>query len=240
MKLNVRTLLILVIGITTISVVYQTILAQLGCIGITLLLLFALHPTPQQQQRILHRLTSLGRIIFTVMVFQILFRRDGAVLWQWHSIVITDIGIQYGVASSLRFFLIILVAGMLFDIPYYRYLQAFHAWKLPNEISFLAATTIHFIPIFRGQFMQSIEALTVRGIALRELPLRKRPKVYTSLLFPVLAKAISDVKYRAMSLELRGFRLYPTRTLLHKAPLTPLDIALQIITVVTVITILVA
>jgi energy-coupling factor transporter transmembrane protein EcfT len=84
------------------------------------------------------------------------------------------------------------------------------------------------------QFLRSLEALSIRGIKLDALPLARRPKVYLSLLFPVLAKAISDVKYRAISLELRGFRLHSTRTLLHQARLTVLDVLVQGTVVVAV------
>jgi energy-coupling factor transport system permease protein len=234
MKLNLRTLLVLVVGITSLSVIYQTVVAQLLCLAVTLLLLLCINPSRHRMRRVAHRLSSIGRIILTVMVFQVLFRHEGQVLWQWHFISITSSGLSYGVASSLRFFLIIMVAGLLFDIPYYEYLQAFHAWRFPNELSFLAASTIHFIPIFRMQFLRSLEALSIRGIKLDALPLGRRPKVYLSLLFPVLAKAISDVKYRAISLELRGFRLHTTRTLLHQARLTVLDVLVQGTVVVAV------
>ncbi|MHA1717994.1 MAG: CbiQ family ECF transporter T component, partial [Promethearchaeota archaeon] len=65
------------------------------------------------------------------------------------------------------------------------------------------------------QFQRSREALFLRGIELGKLPIIKRFKAYISLLFPVVARAISEVRYRAISLELRAFRLYPTRTYLY-------------------------
>ena len=164
----------------------------------------------------------------TLMIFQILFRNEGTVYFSYGIISITSGGISYGFVSSMRFFLIILIAGLLFDVPYFDYLIAFKAWKFPYEISFLVASVIHFIPIFSLEFSKCIEALKLRGIDLNNLKWRNRPKAYISLIFPVIAKAINDVQYRAISLELRGFRLHKNRTSLYEDKLKFVDWLVQI------------
>jgi len=228
MKLNLRTILILVIVITSLSVIYQDILTQLLLIGFSLIFLFSIKPSKRKFSRLLHRLKNLAKIVLTLMIFQILFRHEGNILWEYGIIKITSVGLNYGVASSLRFFLIILIAGLLFDIPFYDYLLAFRAWKFPYEISFLVSSVIHFIPIFTNQFIRSREALQLRGIELGKLPVQKRTKAYMSLIFPVVAKAIAEVRYRSISLELRAFRLYPERTYLYKLKLRWFDYLIQI------------
>jgi energy-coupling factor transport system permease protein len=227
MKLNLRTILILVILTTSLSVIYQELVMQCCLILFSCFLYILTGVSPTTMNRTFHRLRKLGQIIFTVMIFQILFRQGGEIYWQYGIIKITSEGVSYGIITSLRFFLIILVAGLLFDFPYYDYLLSFKSWKLPYEISFMVASIIHFIPIFARQFNTSLEALSLRGISFRKLPLFKRIRMFTTLIFPVVAKAIANVRYRAISLELRGFRLSKDRTYLYSSKLSLLDLAIQ-------------
>ncbi len=228
MKLNIRTLLVIVICLTSLSVIYQRVWVQLSLLAIAVVLLFLKNPSRNDRQRILKRLSNLGRIIITIMIFQLLFRREGTPILSFGFIRITDLGLQYGIASSLRFFLIIIVAGLLFDVPYYDFILAFKKWKIPFEISFLVATVIHFIPIFSKEFKLTMEALQLRGIDLNNLPLVKRPKIFLGIIFPVLAQAIHDIRYRTISLELRAFRLYPYRSYLYEDKLKPHDLIIQL------------
>ncbi|MFO7896976.1 MAG: energy-coupling factor transporter transmembrane component T [Candidatus Cloacimonadales bacterium] len=227
-SLNLRTILIMVILITSLSVIYQELLMQISLLLISGLLIFWRNPSPASNRRTLHRLKHLGRLIFTLMIFQILFRSEGELYFSYGLISITSGGISYGLISSLRFFLIILIAGLLFDIPYSDYLLAFKAWKFPYEISFMVASVIHFIPIFSMEFSKCREALLLRGIDLEKLAWRQRPAAYISLIFPVIAQAISDVQYRTISLELRGFRLHKTRTSIYQDKLKLRDWLVQI------------
>ena len=228
MKLNLRTILIIVMAITSLSVIYNSVKVQTVLIGISLLLLFCLQPSQKRFHRLLHRLRMILQVIVVLMIFQVLFRHEGETLWRWHFLSITSGGLAYGAAASLRFMLILVIAGLLFDIPYYDYLLAFRAWKFPYEISFMVATVIHFIPIFGKQFQRSKEALHLRGIELGKLPLIMRCKAFISLIFPVVARAISEVRYRTISLELRAFRLYPNRTYLYQQKLNWWDWCVQV------------
>jgi len=227
--LDLRTIIIIVSTITTLSVIYNTVINQIILIFISLVLLFTIDPSKHRMKRIIHRLKMILRIILTLMIFQVLFRHGGEILWQFGIVKITSLGIQYGLTSSLRIMLITIIAGLLLDVPYYDYIIAFRSWKIPYEISFLVATVIHFIPIFHKQFIISKEALNLRGIEFSSLPLKRRFKLFMEVVFPVIAKAISEVKYRSISLELRAFRLYPKRTYIYKRKLKFYEIIIQII-----------
>jgi len=233
MKLNLRTILILVVLTTSLSVIYQDLLMQIRLILFTCFLYILTGINRDKLIRTWHRLRSLGKIIITVMIFQILFRQEGSIIWQLGFLKITSAGLIYGITTSLRFFLIILIAGLLFDFPYYDYLLSFRAWKIPYEISFIVATIIHFIPIFSAQLRVSLEALSLRGISMGRRSIPTRIRIFRTLIFPVVAKAISNVKYRSISLELRGFRLHKDRTFLYRSTLTPLDIVIQISGILT-------
>jgi energy-coupling factor transport system permease protein len=223
-KINLRTVLILVVCLTGISVIYQQPVVQLILLALTLLLLLISKPSPSARQQLLIRLSHLGKIIFIIFIMQLLFRRSGEALFEFGFIRITDIGLNYALASSLRFFIIILVAGLLMDYPFQDYLIALNAWKFPYEISFIVAATIHFLPVFKETFNQKTEALALRGIALDNLSLKNRFIAYKTLVLPVLASALHNIQFRAISLELRAFRLYPKRTFLHRQKLAATDL----------------
>ena len=227
-NLNLRSILIIVILITSLSVIFQDLIMQISLLSATFILIILKNPSKDSMNRIFHRLHTIGRVIVTLMFFQVLFRNEGTVYFSYGIISITSGGITYGLVSSMRFFLIILIASLLFDVPYSDYLLAFKAWKFPYEISFMVASVIHFIPIFSLEFSKCIEALKLRGIDLNNLKWRNRPKAYISLIFPVIAKAINDVQYRAISLELRGFRLHKNRTSIYEDKLKAIDWIVQI------------
>ncbi len=228
MFLNLRTIIVIVSAITTLSVIHNTILMQISLLLFSIFLLLIIKPSKHRFNRLIHRMKMILQIIITLMIFQILFRHGGDTIWQYGIIKITSLGLNYGISSSLRLLLIVLIAGLLLDIPYYDYILAFRSWKFPYEISFLVASVIHFIPIFQKQFTISQEALNLRGIEISKTLFLKRFKIYSALIFPVIARAISEVKYRSISLELRAFRLYPERTFLYQAKLKWYDIVVQI------------
>ncbi|MDP8209282.1 MAG: energy-coupling factor transporter transmembrane component T, partial [Candidatus Stygibacter australis] len=234
---NLRTVMVIVICLTGISVAYQQPNVQITLLAITMALLFILRPSAKARKQLLIRISRLGRIILVIFIFQLLFRRNGNVIFEFSLLRITDIGINYALASSLRFFLIILVAGLLMDYPFQDYLIALNAWKFPYEISFIVAATIHFLPVFKRIFDNKMETLALRNISLKKLTLRQRLAAFKILLIPVLANAIHNIQNRAISLELRAFRLRKTRTYLHHNKLASTDFVMIILTLIlTVIT----
>ncbi|MDP8220504.1 MAG: energy-coupling factor transporter transmembrane component T [Candidatus Stygibacter frigidus] len=236
-KINLRTVLVIVICLTGISVIYQRPLVQIALLALTIALLFILRPSAKARNSLIHRISRIGRIILIIFIFQLLFRRTGDVIFEYGLLRITDIGINYALASSLRFFLIILVAGLLMDYPFQDYLIALNARKFPYEISFIVAATIHFLPVFKRIFDNKMETLALRNISLKKLTLRQRLAAFKTLLIPVLANAIHNIQNRAISLELRAFRLHKTRTYFYQNKLASTDFVMIILTLIlTVIT----
>ena len=221
--INLRSVLVLVICLTGISVMYQLPLIQFSILIITFILLLIFRPTAKARARLLNRISRISRIILIIFIFQLLFRRSGNQLWEFGFIKITDLGLNYALASSLRFFIIILVAGLLMDYPFQDYLIALNAWKIPYEIAFIVAATIHFLPIFRTTFKNKMEALALRGISINKISISQRIKTFRILLLPIIATALYNIQYRAISLEMRAFRLYPDRTYLHHKKLNFID-----------------
>lgn len=213
----------MVIFTSTMSIIFQSVKIQLLLLIAAVTIFLLNSPSKHKCRRLYHRLSRLVSIILTVILFQVVFRSEGEILWSYGIVQITTVGISYGIITALRLLLIVIIAGVLFDVPYYEYLLAFKQWRIPYEISFLVATVIHLLPIFNTHFEQRREALLLRGIELRKLPLAKRPAAYLTLLFPIVANTINEVRSRAISLELRAFRISPHRSSLYSSKLYPKD-----------------
>jgi energy-coupling factor transport system permease protein len=223
---NLRTVLVVVSAITTLSLVYNAPIPLLAMNALVLILL-ATAPGGARWKKLGHRLRGLGRLAIALFVAQALFRRDGVALWAWGWLRITDHGLESGIVSGLRLLLLLLSAGMLFDYPFTRWLQALRAWRLPYEFAFLVANVMHFTPLLEEQFRLSREALLLRGVDLQHLPIRQRFRAFSLLALPIVARTLWQVRYRAASLELRGFRLQPVRTDIHPERLTISDLVIQ-------------
>ncbi len=222
-------MLVLVMLISSLAIASQSITIQAAAIAFTCLILIVKNRSRQSIVRILHRIKRIFRVIVAIFIAQVLLRRGGEPLFQWHLLLITETGLTYAAVTSMRLFLIVLVAGLLFDYPFTDYLRAFRAWKIPYEISFLIASTIHFIPMFRRQITVIREALQVRGIRLGDIPVLKRGKAISCLVVPIVAGVLNDVKYRSISLEMRGFRYRKMRTDFMLERLTMWDYLVQVV-----------
>ncbi|MDY6914729.1 MAG: energy-coupling factor transporter transmembrane component T [Candidatus Cloacimonadota bacterium] len=227
MKINLRTLLVIIVLLTTISLTFQVLWIQLYLVLIVLGMLL-LHTNRRNNFiRLFHRFKKISKLFLTLMLVQIVFRNQGDIYWQFGILKVTQHGVYYGLISSLRICLIILLAALLFERPFNDYLLAFRNWKFPYEVSFLIASVINFIPTYSQEFKNIKENLYLRGIHFGKLKLTERFKAILSIIFPVLARALLQVKERAIALELRGFRIYKKRTFIHKHKLTTLDWLLQ-------------
>ena len=183
--------------------------------------------------RIKKRMKHLIPAVISLTFIQILFRREGNVLLQYSVLKITDLGVSYSIIIGLRLLNLILIAGLLFDIPSSNFMLAFKSWHFTYEISFLVTTVIRFIPDYFALFNAYQESLYLRNIDLKRLSLKNKMNVLISLLLPVLINNLNDVKFRAIALDLKGFRLYPQRTSLHEKKLTLPDYFIQITTLLT-------
>jgi energy-coupling factor transport system permease protein len=224
--MNTRTKILIVFTLSFIALLFEIIVLLVGLSVVAFFLYLAGRKKSISREGLMS-FKSLFILLISLIVVQILFRSSGAIFWHWGAIKITWDGLHYGTSASLRLIILFLSASFLLNISYRDYLMAFQSWKLPYELSFLMASVLQFLPILRRQFQQMGEALAIRSIELGRLPLAKRIVAYTELIFPILGKSISSLKFRVISLEMRGFRLSNKRTSLHRDYLKAIDYVVQ-------------
>jgi energy-coupling factor transport system permease protein len=230
--LNTRTIIVIALALSSIVVIRQNITTQLGVIIMALILLVLQEERRAIFSRLTGRLKHFWIAFLAIMILQVLFRRDGDVIFQFHILKITQTGIYYGITVALRLINLILIADLLFRISSAEYMLAFKAWHIPFEISFLITTVIRFIPDYYRLFLAYRETLYLRNIEIRKLSIKNKLSVLVALLIPVLTANLADVKSRAVALDMKAFRLYPQRTYLHEARLRGQDYLIQFLSLI--------
>lgn len=225
---NPRTYMVLVICITTLGIIHQDWQMLSALCGISIFLQLLIHPNLQALVQAYHRFRKMGTLFLSVLLLQAFFHPAGVIWWQKGILSFSSGGLLFGIETCLRFILIVLAAGILFHLDWQEYLQAFRAVKLPYELCFLVANVISFLPMLDRTFQLKQESLRLRGIDLSSLPLRQRWRAGQILLFPILAQVFSQLQYRVIALDLKGFRKYRSQTELFSSRLQWFDWLIQL------------
>jgi len=160
---------------------------------------------------------------------QMLFRHDGSVLFHWKFITLYSEGMRIAFIVSTRLLILLLIVSLLFDIPYYNFILALRGWKFPYELCLMIASTFYFVKMFEDQLRITKEQLRFREISFRRIRILRKPHAFSAIIFPVLAYAMHTVRYRAIALDIKGFRLHPNRTYYISQKLKWFDYVVQII-----------
>lgn len=208
--LDPRTKLFMIACLSSSAVIINdwACLTVLFLLSILLLLLFGINPvTLVQKTRLL-----LYMVIF-IALMQSIFGSTGRHLLEMGGVkLLTTGGLIMAVEFILRMAIIIASAGILSTSGSRSIIQGLVQWKLPYEIAFMASLGITFLPVFAQEFQDAVIAVQLRGIDFGKLSLKHKLEVISSLFQPVAAGAIIKARALGMSIEMRAFRAYPTRT----------------------------
>lgn len=208
--LDPRTKLILIMCLTSAAVLISNwiFLSGLCLVSFGLLSCFGV-----SLWSIIKRIRLLLYMMIVIALLQSVFAPAGQTLLAVGSVkLVTAGGLLKGSEFLLRMLIIITSAGILTTSNHREIIQGLVQWKLPYEIAFMASMGIRFLPVFAEEFRDAMIAVQLRGVDIKKLPLRQKLEVTASLFQPVVAGAILKSKDIAMSIEMRGFRAYPTRT----------------------------
>ncbi len=163
--------------------------------------------------RVMGRLKRLLQVVVVVSLMQSIFQPSGQVLLEIGQVaLITSGGLEKGIVVLCRLSILI-IGGSLFTLYSSRELiQAMIQMKIPYEIAYMVSVGIRFVPMMGQELRDSLTALQLRGVVIENLKLKKRLKVYTYLLLPVVAGSLHNARSLAMSMEMRGFRTQQSRT----------------------------
>ncbi|MCL2671824.1 MAG: energy-coupling factor transporter transmembrane protein EcfT [Clostridiales bacterium] len=163
--------------------------------------------------RVFRKLKRLWQVMLMVVLLQSVFSPSGVVWLQIGRLVLLSSGgVMLGLLVLGRLTILIL-GGALFTLYSTRELvQGMIQLRLPYEIAFMISVGIRFVPLMGEALRDSLTALALRGVVIKELKWRKRINVYTYILMPAVAGALHNASALSMSMELRGFGAYAKRT----------------------------
>lgn len=209
-SLDPRTKLFMIACLSSSAVImtHWTFLIGLFVISVLLLRLFEV-----SLWGIIKKTKMLLYMVIVIAIMQSVFVPTGqALISLWSLKLVTVGGLMMAGEFVLRMSIIIASAGILSTSSSREIIQGLVQWKLPYEVAFMASMGIRFLPVFAEEFKNAMIAIQLRGVDLKALPLRQKIEVFASLFQPVLAGALVKSKAISMSIEMRGFRSYPTRT----------------------------
>ena len=143
--------------------------------------------------QVLRRLRGLWIMLVSVTALQTLF--SGDILH----------GLLVGAAVLERMVVMLLGGAVLAGYPGHALVQGMLQLRLPYQIAFMISAGMRFVPQFGECFRDSLTAMQLRGVDLRRLKWKARLRIYTWLLMPTMAMAVSRAQKTAMAMELRGF-----------------------------------
>ncbi|HQD20073.1 MAG TPA: energy-coupling factor transporter transmembrane component T [Bacillota bacterium] len=218
---DVRTLLAVVLAITSLAIAINDSRWLLLLLAITLACLLA---AGVSLKLLLRRLRRYRWLFFFIALAQSLTNSPGRALLAWRGYVLLSTGGLLGAAAALLRIAIILAAvGLLSLKDYQQMVTGLTQMGVPYEFAFMVLLAVRFIPVLMVEFRDSLAAIELRGVDLKAIPLKDKLRVYSYLLMPTTAGALIRSRRIAIAMEARAFRAYPRRTWLEWPRLTPWD-----------------
>ncbi|MFW6030398.1 MAG: energy-coupling factor transporter transmembrane component T family protein, partial [Halanaerobiales bacterium] len=126
--------------------------------------------------------------------------------------LVTDVGFILGLSYVLRLFTILISGSILLTSKQKEMIQALIKLKIPYDLAFMSLVGIRFLPLLIEQMQDTFIAIQLRGINISNLKFQEKLRIYSYIFSPVIVSTLKKAKNLAMSVELRGFRVYETRT----------------------------
>lgn len=205
-----RVKLFCILLLTTMALTFKSPLWMLGLCIVTLLLsVFFGADIIKFFMRFRHFLI----LLLMISVVQIVFIRQGAPLITIRSFVlVTQEGLFRGLNIAMRYFVILSTASVMSSENNRRVIQGLVQMHIPYILAFMVSIALRFLPQFRESFSDALTSIQLRGIELKEVPIRKRINLYGHLLLPVVAEAVSKSQDLSIAMDARGFGAMGHRT----------------------------
>jgi energy-coupling factor transport system permease protein len=148
---------------------------------------------------------GLGKICLFLFALQLLFIRDGRVLF----LFVTDKGIYVAARLVLRLMSACIPLALMLAVTRMNDLAnaLVRVLHMPYKYAFTLTTAIRFIPLFLSEMSSIMEAQTARGVEFDSGGFLKKVKLILPLCVPLLMISVHKIDGTAVSAEVRGFHL---------------------------------
>lgn len=189
----------------TLWAVYETGFIM-PCFWLIFLMIWILFSLPAEFKMFFRRLSQIGLLLLVVSLLQIIFRRQGEVLFSIHGFpIIFSEGIRETILLWIRFMIIFMLAYIFSQTSLFEFLLFLNKIKISLQFSLLLLTTLKFIPFVFNEAKKGLWTIRFRGIDIRRLNIKDKFTVFKKLLMPLLYRGIHYVSFSSLALELRGY-----------------------------------
>jgi energy-coupling factor transport system permease protein len=216
-----RTKLISVMFISSLALIFENIISLLILFAAGIFLVIAFNAP---FFNLIKRLKHILYLFFAMIIIQSIFLNTGDVIIGLNGFkILTTDGIQRGIGYLMRILIILLSASILSTCSTRTLIQGLIQMKIPYEIAFMTSIGIKFLPLFVEEIKDTLTAIQLRGINLKELSFKDRLEIFSYLFTPIIAGALNKSKKLSLSIECRGFRAYDRRTSIINLKLSNID-----------------
>lgn len=207
---DARTLLAVVVVVTSLAIALKDPLWLGGVLVVTLGVLLAFRVSPL---RLLRRLRRYRWLFLILILAQSLTNSTGQIYLQWQGFVLLSSGGLLAALAAMLRIIIILAAALLLSLRNYQeVVTALAQLKVPYELAYMVLLGVRFIPVFMEEFRQAMNTIQLRGIELEKVPLRGKLRIYSYILMPAVAGAVIRARRIAIAMDARAFRAKERRT----------------------------
>jgi len=221
MKTDPRVKLLYIIVLTTLAVLAKDV-AYLGIVVVAAIIInLALKA---ELLDALRRIRHFLWLLVFIGIVQSLTVKGGTTLISIGGLnLLTTKGIKFAIEFILRMSVIILSGLIALSTDGRELADALLKLKVPYELVFMSGIALRFIPVFREEFSARLDAIAMRGIVVKKLPVISKLKLYGYLVSPTVAGCILRSEELSRSIISRGFRAVRRRTMYRELRFTVRD-----------------
>ncbi len=160
----------------------------------------------KQIQKLMTRILTFGSALLAVSLLQIVFRRQGNVLFSIGSfpLIFAD-GLKEAILLWIRYMILFMSANLFSRISGFEFLLFLNKIRIPFTFCLLLLATLKFIPFILAEARKSFWSLRFRGISFSQLGIKNKIMVISKILKPLLYRGMHYATFSALALELRGY-----------------------------------
>ncbi|AHF08031.1 energy-coupling factor transporter transmembrane component T family protein [Desulfitobacterium metallireducens] len=207
-------------------------LVQLGLVfGVCLTASLLITGSLKQYKVMIGILLLLG---FQTLILQLIFCREGEIIYQWGLITIYSEAVPLAITGLLKASIIVFASMQFFTSSSPQdFTLMLMKFKIPYRFAMLVGLGARFIPLMKEEYVSIIDSQRTRGLPMNSVWDKIRALIPTFL--PFLYRAVRRSTETALAMELRGYGRSKNRTFSSSIAIKPYDIAL-IISMILVIT----
>ncbi|MCL1805144.1 MAG: energy-coupling factor transporter transmembrane protein EcfT [Clostridiales bacterium] len=162
-------------------------------------------------------------LLLLTLILNFFMSIDGAILWQWRFLKITDAGVRRGIFMALRLVMLLNITALLTltTTPILLTDGLERVMKrcfipMAHELAMMMTIALRFIPTLIDETERIMKAQIARGADFETGGLLKKAKSLVPLLIPLFVSAIRRADELAMAMEARCYRGGEGRTRLRQ------------------------